>query len=73
MQEDITKEFRVVLFKLENYKAYGAYCEKYGDEKGDEVLEVLQSVVEQNLGENEEAIVLGRMEFSLFWKNRIIK
>ena len=58
-QEDVTKEFRVVLFKLENYKAYGAYCEKYGDEKGDEVLEVMQSVVEQNLGENEEAIVLG--------------
>ena len=28
------KEFRAVVFKYENYKAYSAYCEKYGDEKG---------------------------------------
>ena len=54
-----TKEFRAVLFKFESYKAYAAYCEKYGDEKGDKIIEVMQNVVEQNLSEEETAILLG--------------
>lgn len=54
-----TKEFRAVLFKFESYKAYGAYCEKYGDENGDKIIEVMQNVVEQNLSEEETAILLG--------------
>lgn len=53
------KEFRAILFKFESYKAYGAYCEKYGDEKGDKIIEVMQNVVEQNLSEEETAILLG--------------
>lgn len=53
------EEFKAILFKFESYKAYGAYCEKYGDEKGDEIIEVMQNVVEQNLSEEETAILLG--------------
>ena len=53
------KEFRAVVFKYENYKAYSAYCEKYGDEKGDRMIEVMQNVIEQNLSEAETAIILG--------------
>lgn len=53
------KEFRAVLFKYENYKAYSAYCEKYGDEKGDRMIEVMQNVIEQNLSQAETAIILG--------------
>lgn len=55
-----TKEFRAVLFKFESDKAYGAYCEKYGDEKGDKLIEVMQNVVEQNLSEEETAIFLSK-------------
>lgn len=54
-----TKEFRAVLFKIENYKAYDAYCQKYGDEQGDKLLEVMKNVVEQNLSEEETAVILG--------------
>lgn len=54
-----TKEFRAVLFKIENYKAYDAYCQKYGDEQGDKILEVMKDVIEQNLSEAETAIILG--------------
>lgn len=54
-----TKEFRTVLFKMESYKAYNAYCEKYGDEQGDKLLDVMKNVVEQNLSEEETAIILG--------------
>lgn len=53
------KEYRAVLFKFESYKAYSVYCEKYGDEKGDKIIEVMQNVVEQNLSEEETAIHLG--------------
>lgn len=52
------RKFRAVLFKFESYKAYDAYCEKYGDEKGDKIIEVMQNVVEQNLSEEETAILL---------------
>ena len=55
----LEKEFRAVLFKYENYKAYSVYCEKYGDEKGDRMIEVMQNVIEQNLSEAETAIILG--------------
>lgn len=53
------RELRVVLFKFENYKAYSAFCEKYGDKNGDSVIEVLQEIVEQNLAEEEKAISMG--------------
>lgn len=52
------KEFRVNLFRFSSYKAYCAYCEKYGDEKGDRILEMLKNVVEENLSETESAIIL---------------
>lgn len=52
------KVFRAVIFKFENYKAYSVYCEKYGDEKGDAVLEVLRNVIKQNLTEGESAVIL---------------
>ena len=53
-----TKEFRAVLFTFENYKAYNAYCEKYGDEKGDKIIEEMHSIIVQNLSEDETAIFL---------------
>lgn len=53
------KEYRVILFKTDSVKAYNKYCEKYGDEKADKVIELLHSVVEQNMSENEKAICLG--------------
>ena len=52
------KEFRAVLFKFESYKAYVAYCEKYGDEKGDKIIDVMQNVIEEILSEEETAILL---------------
>ena len=53
------KEFRAVLLKYESYKAYSAYCEKYGDEKGDQIIEVMKNVIDQNLSEEETAIPIG--------------
>jgi len=53
-----TKEFRAVLFTFENYKAYNAYCEKYGDEKGDKIIEEMHNTVVQNLSEDETVIFL---------------
>lgn len=46
------------MFKFESYKAYVAYCEKYGDEKGDKIIDVMQNVIEENLSEEETAILL---------------
>lgn len=54
-----SKEYRVVLFKFESYKAYSMYCEKYGDEKGNKIIEVMENIVENNLLEEEKAIFLG--------------
>ena len=54
-----TKEYRAILFKFENYKAYSAYCDKYGDEKGDKIFELMINIVEQNLSDTENAIALG--------------
>lgn len=53
------KEFRAVLFKIESYKAYNAYCNKYGDENGDKIMAEMQNVIEQNLSQGEMAIFLG--------------
>lgn len=53
-----TNEYRVVLFRLENIKAYSKYCEKYGDERADKIIELVKSVVEQNLSEDEKSVYL---------------
>lgn len=53
------KEFRVVLFKADSVKAYNKYCDKYGDEKADMIIELMHSAVEQNLSEDEIAINMG--------------
>lgn len=52
------EERRVVLFKLENDKAYRAYCRKYGDEKGDAVIEMLKETVVGNVSEKETVTML---------------
>ena len=54
-----TNEYIVVLFKLDSVKAYNKYCEKYGDENADKIIELMHSIVEQNLSENENAVYLG--------------
>lgn len=51
-------EFRVVLFKFENYKSYRAYCRKYGDEKGDEIIDMMKDVVAENLLKTETMAML---------------
>ena len=51
-------EFRVVLFKFENYKYYRAYCRKYGDEKGDEIIDMLKDVIAENLLNTETMAML---------------
>lgn len=53
-------EFRLVLFKMENYKSYLAYCEKYGDEKGDEIVDVMRKVVADNLADTETMAMLDK-------------
>lgn len=53
-----TKEFRAVLFRFENYKSYDVYCEKYGNENGDKLIELMKNVVEQNLSEEETALFM---------------
>lgn len=50
--------FRVVLFRFEKYKSYSAYCEKYGDEKGDEIIHMLKTVIVENLSETETMAML---------------
>ena len=60
LQSSSAGELRLVLFKIENYKAYLAYCEKYGDEKGDEIIEVMKDVVKKNLSEAETMAVLDK-------------
>lgn len=52
-------EYRVVLFTFDSRKAFNTYCEKYGDEAGDKLNELLEQIVVQNLSENEHAIRLG--------------
>lgn len=56
---DDAKELRAILFKFDNYKAYSAYCDLYGDEKGDRMIEEFKAIIQQNLSEEESAICLG--------------
>ena len=58
MPESSTGVFRVVLFKIENVKAYRAYCEKYGDEKGNGIIELMKRSVAENLLETEVMAML---------------
>lgn len=51
-------EFFVVLFKLENHKAYRAYCGKYGEKKGDELIAMIKKTVAENLSETETIAML---------------
>ena len=55
-----SSEFRVVVFKFQDYKAYRAYCGKYGYEKGDEIINMMKSVVEESLSEIETMAMLDR-------------
>lgn len=58
--DDGQKELCAVIFSIGNYKAYGAYCEKYGDDKGDEMLNLLKETVISNLTNGETAVMLNR-------------
>ena len=60
MCNEDSSEFRVVLFKFTDYKAYRAYCGKYGDEKGDTVIGMMKAVVENSLSEKETMAMLDR-------------
>lgn len=60
MCNEDSSEFRVVLFKLADYKAYRAYCGIYGDEKGDAVIGMMKDVVEDSLSEKETMAMLDR-------------
>lgn len=50
--------FKIVLFRFEKYKTYRAYCEKYGDEKGDEIIHMLKTTIVENLSETETMAIL---------------
>lgn len=54
----VAGDFCVVLFKFENYKAYRAYCGKYGDEKGDEMVSAMKEVIADNLADTETIAML---------------
>ncbi len=58
INDNSSSVFRVVLFKFEKYKSYCAYCDKYGDEKGDEVIQMLKTVIVENLSEEETMAML---------------
>lgn len=60
MCNEVSSEFRVVLFRFADYKAYRAYCGKYGDEKGDTVIGMMKAVVEDSLSETETMAMLDR-------------
>ncbi len=57
-KNDEMHRLQVVLFKFESYKAYNAFCEKYGDEKGNMFLQAMQKIIEQNLSDKEAAFVI---------------
>ncbi|MDO5127657.1 MAG: EAL domain-containing protein [Eubacteriales bacterium] len=44
---------KVVLFKIENYKALRAYRREYGDEKGDEIINRIRTIVSENLSDDD--------------------
>lgn len=52
------KEHCVVLFKIDSSKSYRAYCEKYGDEKGDAVIGMMKEVVADHLSDMETMAML---------------
>lgn len=52
------KRFCAVLFKFDNYKTYNLYCEKYGDQKGDSLTDLLKNIINQNLSEEECAVLM---------------
>ena len=52
------KEFCVMFFELSNTKAYRAYCSKYGDSKGEEILHIIQNSIDVNLSEDETLSIL---------------
>ncbi len=60
INDDGSSLFRVVLFRFEKYKSYCAYCEKYGDEKGDEIIHMLKTVIAENLSETETMAMLDK-------------
>lgn len=51
-------EHKVVLFKIDNYKAFRVYRRKYGDEKGDEIIRMIMSIVSESLSETETMAML---------------
>ena len=51
-------EFHVVLFKFSNYKAFRAYCGKYGDKKGDAMMGMLKEVIAETLNDTETMAML---------------
>ena len=57
------KRFRAVLFRFESFKAYCMYCEKYGDEKGDALMDMLKNTINQNLSEQETAVMMNEETF----------
>lgn len=58
LQGSSVGEFRVVLFKIENYKSFRAYCGKYGDQKGDALIGMIKELVAENLSETETMAML---------------
>lgn len=43
---------------INHYKSYRAYCEKYGNKKGDALIGMLKDVIIGNLSENETIAML---------------
>lgn len=36
---------------IENYGSYRAYCKRYGDKKGDEIIDMMKDIVAENMSE----------------------
>lgn len=51
-------ESRLVLFKIENYKSFRAYCLKYGDEKGDRIIRMMKTIIADQLSKTEVMAML---------------
>ncbi len=52
------KESCVMLFELASTKAYRAFCTKYGDAKGEEVLRIMKETIDENLSDTETLSIL---------------
>ena len=57
---DTEKDLCGVVFNIKGYKSFTAYCEKYGDDKGDELLELFRNIIKNNMEDGETAVVLGK-------------